>query len=112
MTDKKEEFTKQFGQYKFWVGELMVMEKLDLVWKWIDKNFTPKAELLDKLPHERVVSLQNAEDDNYKRVFEKYGETHLIEKRMGTSVDITKLKDNESVCWGDGVSYHFLLTKK
>lgn len=49
-------------------------------------------------------------DNNYKRAFAKYGKTHEIEKVMGTRVDITKLKDNQSVIWGDGETYHFRLT--
>lgn len=69
MTEKKEDFIKQFGQYKFWVGEHMVMEKLDLVWEWIDKNFTPKVSLPDELPHERVVKPTLAEiEDKADRI--------------------------------------------
>jgi hypothetical protein len=42
----------------------------------------------------------------------KYGKTHNIKKRKGTEVDLTHLNENESVVWGDGKTYHYLLTKK
>jgi hypothetical protein len=76
--------------------------------QWLNKKIN---EMLAN-PVENRVSLQKAEDEDYKKVYEKYGKTHLIEKRMGTKIDMTKLKDDESVCWGDGKSYHYLLTKK
>lgn len=51
-------------------------------------------------------------DVNWLKVNERCGATHHIEKVMGTEVDLTKLKDNQSVCWGDGETYHFRLTEK
>lgn len=68
---------------------------------------------LISLPLELPVSQENGGGDvNYKKVYDKFGKTHTIEKRMGTSVNMEELKDNQSVCWGDGISYHFLLTEK
>jgi hypothetical protein len=52
----------------------------------------------------------SADDKNLKKVREKYGKTHKIEAVKGTKIDMTKLTDNQSVCWGDGESYHFRLT--
>ena len=53
-----------------------------------------------------------SESEILKRVNDKWSETHTIEKRMGTDVDLRHLKDGESVCYGDGKTYHFLLTAK
>lgn len=47
-----------------------------------------------------------------KEVTAKWGETHDIEKVMGTEVDLTLLNDNQSVVWGDGETFHWRLTKK
>lgn len=52
----------------------------------------------------------SADDENLKKVLEKYGKTHTIEAVKGTKVEMAKLAKNQSVCWGDGESYHFLLT--
>ena len=52
----------------------------------------------------------SADDENLKRVREKYGKTHTIEAVKGTKVIMAKLAKNQSVCWGDGESYHFRLT--
>jgi hypothetical protein len=49
-------------------------------------------------------------DENLKKVREKYGKTHTIEAVKGTKVVMSKLAKNQSVCWGDGESYHFRLT--
>jgi hypothetical protein len=56
------------------------------------------------------LSMEQTED--YKIVLEKYGKTHFIEKRNGTSVEVGTLKPNQSVCWGDGRNYYYLLTEK
>lgn len=53
-----------------------------------------------------------ADDKNLVNVTERYGETHTIEAVLGTTGELEDLEDNQSVCWGDGKSYHFLLTKK
>jgi len=34
-----------------------------------------------------------------------------VEKRMGTTVNLKDLADNESVVWGDGKTYHFLISQ-
>ena len=52
----------------------------------------------------------SADDENLKKVREKYGKTHTIEAVKGTQVVLAKLAKNQSVCWGDGESYHFRLT--
>ena len=52
----------------------------------------------------------SADDENLKNVREKYGKTHTIEAVKGTKVIMAKLAKNQSVCWGDGESYHFRLT--
>lgn len=49
----------------------------------------------------------------YSVINKKYGETHNIERIYETtSPDLYKLKDNQSVCWGDGRTFYFLLTEK
>lgn len=48
---------------------------------------------------------------DFPEVFQKYESTHMIKARLGTKIDLTKLKDNESICYGDGKTFHFLLTK-
>ena len=45
-------------------------------------------------------------------VIKKYGETHIIQIVQGTNVCLPELKDNESVCYGDGITFHFLLIEK
>ena len=52
----------------------------------------------------------SADDEKLKKVREKYGKTHTIEAVKGTKVEMAKLAKNQSVCWGDGESYHFRLT--
>lgn len=49
---------------------------------------------------------------NFVGIWQKYGETHTITARLGLKVDLRKLAPNESVCYGDGETFHFLLTKK
>lgn len=49
---------------------------------------------------------------DYPEVFKKYAGTHVIIAVHGVRVDLTKLKPNESVCYGDGRSFYFKLTKK
>ena len=52
----------------------------------------------------------SADDENLKKVREKYGKTHTIEAVKGTKVVMAKLAKNQSVVCGDGESYHFRLT--
>ena len=47
-----------------------------------------------------------------EKALKKYGETHIVEKIWGTEPDLRNLKKNQSVCWGDGETYHILLTEK
>ena len=42
----------------------------------------------------------SADDENLKKVREKYGKTHTIEAVKGTKVVMAKLAKNQSVCWG------------
>lgn len=42
----------------------------------------------------------------------KYGKTHTYERVMGVSPKLTQLLSNQSVCYGDGKTYHWRLTKK
>ena len=51
-------------------------------------------------------------DNNFLAVHQKYGATHEIKKVFATEVDLQTLEKNQSVCWGDGASYHWLLTEK
>jgi hypothetical protein len=54
------------------------------------------------------------DDENYKKVFEKWGKGFDIEAiggKRGLKIDLSKLNNNESVCWGDGKNYYFKLTK-
>ena len=48
---------------------------------------------------------------DFPEVFKKYKGTHMITARLGTRVDLTKLAANESIVYGDGETFHFLLTK-
>lgn len=52
------------------------------------------------------------DDDNLKKVTAKYGKTHTIEAVKGTKVILSELNDGQSICWGDGETYHFRLTIK
>lgn len=49
-------------------------------------------------------------DPDVAKAFDKYGATHKITPRIGTEVDLRRLKPNESVVYGDGRTYYFLLT--
>lgn len=48
---------------------------------------------------------------DFPEIFEKYEGTHTVTARLGTRIDLTKLSDNQSVVYGDGKTFHFLLTK-
>lgn len=45
-------------------------------------------------------------------VVQKWGNTHDIQKVWGTRVVLSDLPEGVSVCYGDGETYHFQLTKK
>lgn len=51
------------------------------------------------------------DDLNVLDVAFKFGKTHKIEAVAGTKVVMSKLKNNQSVVFGDGATYHFRLTK-
>ncbi len=51
-------------------------------------------------------------DPDFERVKAKWGKTHIIQKVMGTKAELKELNPKQSVCWGDGETYHFLLTEK
>lgn len=57
-----------------------------------------------KLDHEEIKK-------DFREVFKKYEATHTVLARLGIKVDLRKLKPNESICYGDGKYFHFLLTK-
>ena len=42
----------------------------------------------------------------------KYRKTHQVFKKKGTDVNLQNLEDDESVIWGDGESYHYLIKEK
>lgn len=48
---------------------------------------------------------------DFPQVYAKYEGTHMVTARLGTRVDLTKLNSNESIVYGDGETFHFLLTK-
>lgn len=48
---------------------------------------------------------------DYASFYKKHESTHMITPVLGTSPDLRELKPNESVCWGDGKTFHFKLTK-
>jgi hypothetical protein len=52
------------------------------------------------------------DDENLIKAQEKFGETCKIEVVIGTQVIFAELARNQGVCFGDGDTYHFRLTKK
>ena len=43
----------------------------------------------------------------------KWGKTHTIQKIYGSlEVNLPDLPDNQSVCYGDGKTFYYLLIKK
>lgn len=52
------------------------------------------------------------DDPNVIDVVEKYGETHIIEAVLGTTVDMTQVPKGTGVLWGDGKIYHYRIYKK
>lgn len=51
------------------------------------------------------------DDKNMIQVKEIYGKTHKIEAVLGTHVTLDDLGPGQSICWGDGETFHFRLTK-
>jgi hypothetical protein len=54
---------------------------------------------------------QGSTKKDFPEVYEKYSATHTVTARHGTKIDLTKLEKNQSVVWGDGKTFHFLLTE-
>jgi hypothetical protein len=52
-----------------------------------------------------------ADDPTYLNAKERFGATHKIEVYAGTTPLLSALKPDQTVCWGDGKSYHFRLTE-
>ena len=89
----------------------MTTEELKQLADLSDEVIKLKAKII-KIRSELLASslVLSADDENLKKVREKYGKTHTIEAVKGTKVEMAKLAKNQSVCWGDGESYHFRLT--
>jgi hypothetical protein len=49
---------------------------------------------------------------DFPEVWAKWDKTHEITPRRGTSIILEGLKPGESVIYGDGKTFHFLLTKR
>jgi len=49
--------------------------------------------------------------EKHRYIYDKYFNTHKIEKVMGLEIDLKSLKDDESVIYGDGETFYFKLTK-
>ena len=47
----------------------------------------------------------------WSQVIERWGKEYDITKVTGTEVVLSNLKSNQAVCYGDGKTYHFVLTK-
>jgi len=57
--------------------------------------------------------MESKEDKKAREdVIDKWGRDYYITKAMGTEVVLSTLKENQAVCYGDGKTYHFVLTKK
>ena len=51
-------------------------------------------------------------DKNYLNVVDLYGKKYNIEPVCGTNPKLKLFDSNQSVVYGDGETYHFLLTEK
>lgn len=51
-------------------------------------------------------------DEHDRRILERYGKTHIIDRVQGVKVEMNQLQENQSVCWGDGKTFYYLLTEK
>ncbi len=50
--------------------------------------------------------------NDYESMMEKYGATHSVDKRMGCDIDLRTLKENQSVVYGDGETYIWIITER
>lgn len=51
--------------------------------------------------------------ENHRYIYDKYFNTHKIEKVMGLDdINLKSLKDDESAIYGDGETFYFKLTKR
>ena len=55
---------------------------------------------------------EEVDEDNCQKVLRIHGDKYTVMVCKGTEVIMSKLKDNQCVCWGDGRTYYFLLTEK
>jgi len=53
-----------------------------------------------------------ADNENLIRVRQHFGKTRIIEAFLNEEINLKDLKDNESVCAGDGEHFYFKLTLK
>ena len=74
---------------------------------------------LEKHQSEKMfIKVKNSElllpvtDKNYLNVIDLYGKKYNIEPVCGTNPKLKLLDKNQSVVYGDGETYHFLLTEK
>ena len=47
-----------------------------------------------------------------QQMIDKWGKTHTIKKVIGTEIQLGNLNKNESVVYGDGKTFHWLITLK
>lgn len=71
--------------------------------------FDPLGGLQDAV--EDIAEREREEKDRLK-IKRLYGKTHKITKIMSTKIYLGNLGDNQSVCYGDGETYSWLLTRK
>jgi len=58
-------------------------------------------------------TLKLADDDaDLIDVIKRYGDKYHIEAVKGTTPDLSMMPPNQKVVYGDGINYHFKLTKK
>jgi len=52
-------------------------------------------------------------EDSDKQMQERWGKTHTFKRVYSKKkVNLDKLRSDQSVCWGDGKTFYYLLTKK
>lgn len=74
-------------------------------------DFSKGGTKITKTTLKRLGTIQSL-INNEHRIKEKWGWTHIIEKRKGVSVDLSSLKKGQIVLYGDGKTFHWLLTRK
>jgi hypothetical protein len=109
------------ASYVLWEYERKIAENL---WPFDKKWFKPSnhntirnlekagaliAADIDRRLHEEFIDEKNKQ---FRKVFDEFGKTHIIEEKPGTTVNLEELKDNQSVIWGDGKTYYWLLTEE